>query len=163
MMRGDLIKVIRFVSLLFAGLVLGPGMAHLLEMPNKMALSEEAYKTVQMIYCGWAMLGVFQLGAILFSFILVLLVRKTGGIYRLTLSALICYIATMIIFFSFTYPANQQTANWTVMPANWVLLRQQWEYSHAASALLEIAAFIMLLLAAFKKKPERPVYRRFLS
>ncbi|CAL1518618.1 hypothetical protein [Chitinophaga sp. MM2321] len=159
MVRGDLIKVIRFVSLLFAGLTLGPGMAHLLAMPNKMALSEEAYKTVQMIYSGWAVLGVFQMGAILFSFLLLLLVRKTGSIFRLTLIALICYIAAMILFFAFTYPANQQTANWTVMPTNWLLLRLKWEYAHAVSAILEIIAFILLLLAALKKKPIKSVYR----
>lgn len=32
---------LRFVALLFAGLALGPALAHLLELPNKIGLSRE--------------------------------------------------------------------------------------------------------------------------
>ena len=39
-------------------------------------------------------------------------------------------------FFVWTYPANVATANWTEVPAGWEALRTQWEYSHAATAVL---------------------------
>lgn len=41
------LKTIRFLSLLFTALGLGPGMAHLLELPNKINLPAEEYLTVQ--------------------------------------------------------------------------------------------------------------------
>jgi hypothetical protein len=41
--------------------------------------------------------------------------------------------------------ANQATNNWTVLPENWLQLRSQWEYSHAASAVLNLIALIALI------------------
>jgi len=42
---------------------------------------------------------------------------------------------------------NQATQNWTVLPSNWAELRARWEYSHAASALLNLAALGAVILA----------------
>jgi hypothetical protein len=58
---------------------------------------------------------------------------------------------TQVLFWTFTFPANQQTHNWTVLPENWLALRQQWEYSHAASAGLNLMAFVALILAVLLK------------
>ena len=55
----------RFASLLFAALALAPAMAHLLELPNKIDLAREDYRTVQQIYRGWALLGFVVVGALL--------------------------------------------------------------------------------------------------
>ncbi len=44
------LKVVRFLSLLFTALGLGPGMAHALALPNKINLPAEEYRTVQQIY-----------------------------------------------------------------------------------------------------------------
>jgi hypothetical protein len=49
----------------------------------------------------------------------------------------------------FTQPVNRATRNWTVLPPeNWQQLRRQWEYSHAASAVLNLIALFALLYAA---------------
>jgi hypothetical protein len=47
----------------------------------------------------------------------------------------------------FTFPANKETLYWTVLPENWMALRAQWEYSHAAGAVLNLIGFIMLVLS----------------
>ena len=44
-------------------------------------------------------------------------------------------------------PANEQTANWTVLRENWAALRVQWEYSHAASAVLNLIALIAVIVS----------------
>jgi hypothetical protein len=46
-----------------------------------------------------------------------------------------------------TYPANPVTNNWTTLPENWAELRRQWEFSHAASAILNLIALVMLILS----------------
>ena len=143
---------IRFITLLLATFTLVPGMAHLLEMPHKMQLTVESYATVQYIYQGWAWLGIIQVGAILFTGILLLYERRAGGSFRLILVSFICLLSTLVIFFIFTYPANVATNNWAVLPLNWTQLRQQWEYSHAVNAVLEMIAYILLLLAMLKVK-----------
>jgi hypothetical protein len=44
------------------------------------------------------------------------------------LMAAILLLANLVIFYFFTYPVNVETANWTVMPDNWEVLRGQWSY-----------------------------------
>jgi hypothetical protein len=37
------------------------------------------------------------------------------------------------------------TANWTFLPGDWWELRKRWEYSHAASAVLNLVALVALI------------------
>ncbi|MBA2351167.1 MAG: DUF1772 domain-containing protein [Burkholderiales bacterium] len=134
----------RFLSLLFIALTLAPAMAHLLEPLNKINLPAEDYLTVQQIYRGWALLGFVVFGALASTLILAIKVRKERGVFALTLIAFLCIAGTQIVFWMFTYPANQATNNWTMLPDNWMALRTRWEYSHAAGADLSLIAFIAL-------------------
>jgi len=61
--------------------------------------------------------------------------------------AALLMVATLAIFFAFTFPANQATANWTTAPDDWQALRRQWEVSHAVNAVITFAAFCSLSLA----------------
>jgi hypothetical protein len=54
----------------------------------------------------------------------------------------------LAVFFTWTYPGNVATKNWTVAPANWEYLRTRWEYSHAANAGLAFASFCLMTLAS---------------
>ena len=123
-------------------------MAHLLELPNKIGLSREDYLVVQQIYSGWALLGIVVFGALLSTLVLTLMVRRQPKVFALTLLAFLCVAGAHVVFWIFTFPANQLTSNWTVLPENWMALRARWEYSHAAGAVLNLIAFIMLVLSA---------------
>ena len=137
----------RFVSLLFTALALCAAMAHLYELPNKMKLPAEHYLIVQQIYRGWSLLGIVVIAAFVSILIVAIMIRHQGKAFILTLVALLCVATTQVIFWIFTYPVNQQTKNWTVLPANWPELRNQWEYSHAASAGLDLVALCTLILS----------------
>jgi hypothetical protein len=50
--------------------------------------------------------------------------------------------ANLAIFFVWTFPTNQATNNWTVVPNNWNELRVQWEYSHVANAMVAFSALL---------------------
>ena len=141
------LKTARFLALLLAALALAPAMAHLLELPNKIDLPREDYLTVQQVYRGWALLGVVVVGALLSSLVLAIMVRTRRGVFALTLFAFLCIVGTQIMFWTFTFPANQATDNWALLPANWQQLRTQLEYSHAASAVLNLIALIALILS----------------
>jgi hypothetical protein len=86
-------------------------------------------------------------GALLASLMLTIMVRTQPKAFILTLIAFLCIVGTQVVFWTFTYPANQETGNWTMLAANWRQLREQWEYSHAASAVLNIIALITLILS----------------
>ena len=137
-------RTIYFWSLLFAALALAPAMAHLLELRNKINLSPDEYLVVQQIYRGWNLLAVVVFGALLSTLALTITVRHNRKAFIFALIAFLCIVGTQIVFWTYTYPTNQITNNWTILPENWTTLRRQWEYSHATSALLNLLAMISL-------------------
>ena len=141
-------QVVRFFSLLFVGLALAPGLAHVLQLPHKIGLSGPDYLRVQQLYAGWAWLGLVVLGALVSTFALTVLVRARLRQFALACVAFGSVLVTQVIFWAFTYPVNQQTHNWTTLPANWMTLREHWEYSHATAAVFDLIAFIAVVLAA---------------
>jgi hypothetical protein len=122
-------------------------MAHLLELPNKINLSREAYLTVQQLYRGWVLLGFVVAGALLSTLALTITARQERGAFIFALIAFLCIVGTQVIFWIYTYPANRATKNWTMLSENWVGLRKQWEYSHATSAILNLVALVALILS----------------
>jgi hypothetical protein len=141
------LTIVRFLSILLAALALVPAMAHLIELPNKIYLSREDYLTVQRIYRGWELAGIVVVGALLSTLILTIMNRHDPQAFTLSLIALICIVATQLVFWLFTFPVNGQTENWTVLPPNWSELRARWEYSHATSAVLNLLALAALILS----------------
>jgi hypothetical protein len=79
------------------------------------------------------------------NLLVALLLYRRRKPFWLSLSAGLILAGTLIVFFAWTYPANQATANWTAVSADWRALRVQWEVSHAANAVL---TFIALCCAA---------------
>jgi len=147
-----MVTAARFLSLLFCALALAPALAHLLELPNKMGLSRDEYLVVQQIYRGWALLGIVVFGALLSTLALAIAVRKRAGEFGPALTAFLCIAGTQAVFWIFTFPMNQQTANWTILPDAWAALRMQWEYSHAASAILNLAALIAVIITDLTRR-----------
>ncbi len=75
------------------------------------------------------------------------MLRRQRAPFRLALLAFVIIAATLVIFFAWTYPANQATSNWTIAPDNWRELRVQWEYAHAANAVLTFIALCSVVLS----------------
>jgi hypothetical protein len=140
------LKTLRFLSLLFVALSLAPSMAHLLELPHKIHLPAAEYLTVQQIYTGWALLGIVVVGALLSVLALALVERMHSMRVAPTVFALLCIVGAQVAYWTFTYPANVATQNWTMLPQNWMTLRTQWEYSHAVGAILNLLALVALLI-----------------
>jgi hypothetical protein len=130
-------------------LALVPGGAHAFVLLNKINLGAEQYFLVQNIYRGWALFGIVLLGALLANLVLALMLLRRGGAAFVLASLAFCCIAlTLVVFFIWTYPANQVTSNWTTIPDDWEQLRKQWEYSHAANAAITFVALCSATLSA---------------
>jgi len=141
------LNVLRFASVMLTAVAMAAAFAHLLELPNKIGLSREAYLTVQQIYRGWALLGIVVVGALVSTTALALQVRGTPAEFYLTVAAALCIALSLLVFFVFTFPTNRHTSNWTVLPENWQELRRRWEYSHAVGAGLYFLALSLLTLS----------------
>jgi hypothetical protein len=138
---------LRVLGITLTALALGAGLAHLFALPNKMQLSSEEYLVVQQIYRNWAYLGIFPLTAFGVTLALAILSRDDRKAFWFTLLAALCIGTAIVVSFLFNYPANAQTQNWTTLPSNWQDLRARWELAHAASALLNLIALILLTLS----------------
>lgn len=134
---------LRLLTLALTAVVLVPSGAHLFEMHRKIGLDREAYFTVQAIYAGWAWFAIPIFAAIVLNGALfVVECRRNPASARAALISALLITASLGVFFLWVFPANQATANWTQAPDNWQELRQQWEYGHAANALLVFAALL---------------------
>lgn len=138
------LEVLRFACLLLVAVSMAGGLAHVFSLPQKIDLSEDEYFTVQQVYRGWALLGIPLFGSLFGTVCLAALLHRRHKHFGLTAISAALLATGLVLFFSVTFPANQQTQNWTAVPENWEQLRRQWEYSHAAQAALVCAAFICL-------------------
>jgi hypothetical protein len=137
-----------FSSIACVALALVPAGAHLAELPHKFRLPARDYLVVQQLYAGWSLFGAVVSGALLSTGVLAVLVRREPRLLAATVVAFLCILATQIVFWVYTQPVNRATRNWTVLPEDWMQLRTRWEYSHGASAVLNLIALFALLYAA---------------
>ena len=104
------------LAVISVALCLIPAGAHFFELANKMSLSTAEYMTTQKIYAGWSFFGVVIIAAIVFTLMHTLMVRAERTAFLLSLTALLCLGAMQVIFWTFTYPMNVATNNWTITP-----------------------------------------------
>jgi hypothetical protein len=141
---------IQTATILLVAVLLAASGAHLFSLGSKMRLSPQDYMVAQRAYDGWALFAIPILAALLLTLWHSYLVRRDQTAALLSLVAFLCLVATQVVFWTFTYPMNAASRNWTVMPENFEAARRQWEYSHAASAVLNFAALATVTFAAVR-------------
>ncbi len=153
-----LLRCSRFISMYLTAITLSLTFCHLLEMPRKVQYGEALYMAIQhSLYLYFAWVGAFaEVGAVVFLVVLSVMLRKQGPTFYATLVATICVAAGLAIWFIFVSPANAQMAQWSdvPLPANWTNVRRQWEFGHAASAILDLIGFGALVLSEILETPK---------
>ena len=136
------IQVWYFLTLTLTSLLMGTSFAHTLEMPAKMNVDGQLWRTFQhTLYPYFA------------AAILCYLVRAHRAAFYLALAGTICLsLAFFVVWLGFTNPVNAETAKWTAssIPADWSRWRSQWEYSHAARFVLHWIGFSALLISLIR-------------
>jgi hypothetical protein len=144
--------LIRRINLAFAVLAVVAPLAHVLELPNKLALDAVLWLAVQQhLYRGW---GPFvgaptELGALLTTLWLTYHRRQSRAMLMATALASIGYAGMLAAFFFLNAPVNVAVASWTAasLPSNWIAYRTRWEAGHAIAAALALASLTMLIWA----------------
>lgn len=154
------LKTVRFITLILIALSLGMAFCHTLELPAKMQYDGALYVRIQnslYVAFGPPNIGAFiEVAALLAAFVLTFIVRKRQPAFQLTLVGTICLlVAFPLIFFLFTEPANAvfRQATPESVPANWMQMRQQWEYSHAVRFIFQLVGFSIILLSVLQEIP----------
>jgi hypothetical protein len=146
------VSILKVVSLLLVALCLVPVGAHLLEMPGKMAMDRDTYFAAQLIYNGWALFGVIEAAAIVATVWLAWSLREQPWPMGLAAASAGLIVASLVAFFSLTFPGNVATQNWTVVPQNWEALRLNWEVGHATGAVLTFLSLLSLCVAVVESR-----------
>jgi hypothetical protein len=140
------------VAVGLTALLMGSTFGHVLEMPAKLRLDGTSWMTLQQnLYRTFASIGgIVEIGAILTTVILVVLVRGSHRELCLTLTAaLILAGGFFLVWLVFTNPVNAEVFRWRAgsIPADWTRWRTQWELSHLVRFGLHLGAFILLVLS----------------
>lgn len=143
-------------SIVIAAIATTAPMAHVLELPNKLALDGALWLAVQQnLYRGWGMVfGPVEILALLMSLWLAFARRRSNSTLTPTLVAAAANAALIAVFFLFNDPVNRALDGWNfaTMPPEWRDYRLRWEAGHALSAVLSIVALLALLRALVRER-----------
>ena len=151
-----MLRMTRFVSLLLSALNLGLAWAHLIEMGPKRAMSGPEWLATQRIYRDYGKAaGITVPTALLSTLTTLALVRRRRPATLLTALGAACTATTVAVWARFNEPVNRELVEWQAdaLPTDWERRRDQWEFAHAASAVLHGIGLAMLLVAALRDAP----------
>jgi Domain of unknown function (DUF1772) len=151
------IKTWRLLTIMLTAMSLGPALGHLLELPAKMMYDGVLWLTVsKTLYATFGTIGAaFEVGAVITTVVLAILVRQQRPAFGWTILAAVCVLLTHAAFWIWLAPVNATIAALTLetLPADWMALRNQWEYTHAARAVLQIVALGALAISILVETP----------
>lgn len=152
-------QFLEMLALVLVVLALSPVLAHALELPGKMRLSEQDYLATQTIYYpGFTIAGGAEpLGAIALVLVALFWEGSNAGFW-LTIAAILGLLASHAIYWFVIHPVNDfwlsdfdlkgagkrffGFALRDLGNADWTALRDRWEYSHVARAICVAFAFV---------------------
>jgi hypothetical protein len=152
-----LVKIWRLVTIMLTALSMGTALCHLLEMPAKITYEGALWLTLlQTLYPpAFGTIGAFfEVGAVVTAVMLAFLVRRRPAFVWTLLGAL-CLVVAHAAFWIWVAPVNATMSPLTpeTLPADWMRLRNQWEYTHAARAVLQIVALGALVFSILVEIP----------
>src|SRR5688500_9861792 len=139
------LRLLRFGSVMSTAVTMSAAVGHLMELPAKMRYEPSLYVRLhRTLYPNFG-----RIAGVAEAFSLVAtggltwwLARRRDKSFPLTLSAAACLAAAHGAFWALVAPANKTMASWPLdsIPPDWSRWRDQWEYTHAARAVLVTGA-----------------------
>jgi len=153
-----LLRIWRLATIMLTALSVGTVLAHLLEMPAKMTYDGALWLTLlKTLYPpAFGTIGAFfEVSAVISAAVLAVLVRYRKRTFGWALSGSLCLIAAHAAFWVWVAPVNAAMLPLTpeTLPPDWMGQRNQWEYTHAARAVLQIAALGALVFSVLVEIP----------
>lgn len=156
-----LLRMWRLVTIMLLSLSMATAFCHLLEMPAKLKIDGARWLTLlQTLYpLAFGTVGAAaEIGAVVAAVVLAFLVRRRRPAFGWMLLATLCLVAAHAAFWVWVAPVNATMAPLTpeALPPDWMRLRNQWEYTHAARAILQVVALGFLVFSVLIEIPTDP-------
>lgn len=158
-----MLLTLEVLTAVLAAIAMVPAVAHALELPGKLRLGKHEYLAVQTIYYpGFTLAGIAEPVAILATLALLFFTPMPMPFWLIAL-ALAALVIMHAIFWLVTQPVNKFWLSETELTdaakrffgsatsnageADWTALRDRWEWSHLARAIVAAVAFVLLVIA----------------
>ncbi|WP_441958692.1 hypothetical protein [Mycolicibacterium houstonense] len=152
------------IALCLVAVTFGLSLAHALEYPGKARLDEPTYRSVQAIYYPGFTIGglVGELGSLISVALLLAITPVDSPRFGWTAAALGFMVLVHLTYWFVTHPVNRAWLAGTQVSAagrkffathsagasDWRHMRNVWEMSHVARAVLAALSFLALTVAA---------------
>lgn len=160
-------EVVQVLSTMLVAVAMALALAHALEFPGKRRLDRDTYLAVQPIYYpGFTVAGgVGDFGGLVLTTVLLLVTPPGSAAFWLTLTAMTGLVGMSVVYVAVTHPVNKvwlRGEGLTGISARffsagravdafeaerWTVLRDRWEYSHIARAVLAAVSLLALVIA----------------
>lgn len=161
-----MLQTLQVLSILLAAFTMAQMVAHALEFPGKRRLDRDTYLKVQAIYYpGFTIGGAFEPLAAVATFALLLFTPFGTIPFWLTVAAFAGLGLAHAIYWVVTHPVNKVwvkdeklsksggtffAAGNATATGDWTELRDRWEWSHVARAVLGVLSLVALVVAAVR-------------
>ena len=162
-----LLSTVQILTTLLVAVAMALSLAHALELPGKLRLSQEAYCAMQPIYYPGFTIGgaIGETVGTVATIVLLFLVPTGTAAFWLTVVALLGLLGMQGVYWLVTHPVNKfwlrdqalggfgagffafGQARRENRPASWTELRDRWEYSHVARAGFAFVSLAALITA----------------
>lgn len=166
-----MLNFLEVLTVILVAVAMAMALAHALELPGKMRLDKDAYYAMQPIYYPGFTIGgaVGEFGGMVSALVLLFFTPFRNVGFWLTFAAFVGLVGMQVVYWLFTHPVNkfwvagqnldsfssgffsfgskQAKLDSQNASNNWKRLRNRWEYSHVARAVLGLLSLTVLVIA----------------
>jgi len=150
------LRIWRFSTMMSTAVTMSAALAHIMELPAKMRYERRLYvKLHRTLYPTFGKTaGIAEAVAVLTGGVLAgwMRYRRCRTSPEATAAA-VSLAAAHGLFWMLVHPANKTMTSWPLdsIPSDWLRWRNQWEYTHAARAVLVTGAVGLLAWSALQE------------
>jgi hypothetical protein len=152
-----MLQALQVLSLLLVAIAMAFALAHAAELPGKRRLDRDSYLAMQTVYYpGFTVGGVSEPASIVCLAALLLFTPQGSAGFGWTCAALVAMIGMQAVYWPVTHRLDRLWLGGEALSgpvpaeyefADWVRLRNRWEYSHVLRACFGIFALLSLGIA----------------
>ena len=153
------LRRLRLLCLFFTSMSLGPALLYLFGSTSRFDLAGEGDIAAQQIFRDLTISIIILACALITTLALTITVRKQHKTFVCTLIAFFCLAWTQVAVLAITYSISATNGDGSILPANLLELRRQWDLIYVVASVLNFTALVLLNLSPIKNETTKKARR----